>query len=89
MRMYGTELRSHTTTQTQNDNLLMFSFGAECFASYRLTEKIGIFADVNAVFPDYGKMWTSGDYMGTAYSSEDTMRGYVIVTPSVGVMLHF
>src|SRR5574344_341362 len=87
--MYGEEKRSHTTTQTQNDNLLMFSFGAECFASYRLTEKISVFADVNAVFPYYGKMWTSGNYMGTAYSSEDTMRGYVIVTPSAGVMFHF
>lgn len=89
----GTETVSHLTDQEQDENLLVLDAGLESFVTFRLTERMGIFADVNVSFPCCGAEWVKGSYEGTymdaSYSWQETVSGYVVIVPAVGMSLYF
>jgi hypothetical protein len=85
----GTSTVSHSTDQEQDENMLVCDFGLEGFVTFRLTDRMGIFADVNVSFPGYGTEWVNGTYMDASYSWKETVQGYAVIVPSAGVSLYF
>ena len=85
----STSSGTYTAEWTQTDNALVFGVGVEIFASYNLTSHLSLFADCAVRYLDAGRIWTEGKNVSKNYDTRQKVRGYVSITPALGVRWAF